>query len=526
VASGVFDAQVVPVWLRTSTIKGLALIVVGFVLLLLPGVTLLTARLALGISLLLAGSVDVVHGMRTEGPARQYELTHGGTNLALGSAVLLVPTGAFRLILAAGAIYLAIRAFSLVLDAWRHAGPSRPLQLLWGTALAALALIVVLTPDYLVSSVIIATALMLVLVGGVLLAAGLTLPDGADQGLGVASVPLLLRSWAEGQDIGEERRGDLADTLYFEPPERAGKLAAWWVMLLLSASIATFGIMQDSTAVVIGAMIVAPLMIPILGLAGAIVNAWSTRLVGSLALVLAGAAAAVVLAVIIGRWAPMAIPLEANTQVTSRVSPNVLDMGVAISAGAAGAFATVNSRVASSIAGVAIAVALVPPLAVVGLTLEAGNWGDAGGAALLFGTNVVSIVLSAVLVFLVTGMASFERLERSSQRTVAYVASFVAGALLILLPLTLTSEGLVVTAARESDAQRVAAEWLAGEPNLSLERVVVSGTDVMVAISGSARPPAIGELEGDIADAFGTSVTVTVELFPSRIISRGDGGGS
>ncbi|BDZ41082.1 hypothetical protein GCM10025865_03810 [Paraoerskovia sediminicola] len=131
-------------------------------------------------------------------------------------------------------------------------------------------------------------------------------------------------------------------------------------MLLLSVCIATFAVLQDSTAVVIGAMLIAPLMVPILGLAAALVNGWVRRAWESSLLIVAGVVAAVVLAAAITLWAPAVVSFETNSQITSRVDPSVLDMLVAIAAGAAGAFATVNTRVASSIAGVAIAVALVP----------------------------------------------------------------------------------------------------------------------------------------------------------------------
>lgn len=510
--------RTIPAWLSTATLKGVLLLALGFSLLVLPGVTITSARWAFGIGLVLSGLVDIWDGFRGRGEVRRYEFIHGATNIALGVVLVFVPSQALRLVLFVGAAYLAIRALSLVLDAWRHAGPNRPLQLLWGSALAAAAMLALLTPDHLVSAVIIGTAVAMIIAGGVLLAAGLTATQRQSNTLGLARVPVLIRRWTEAQDIGDSRRAEISDTLYFENPARAGKLAAWWVMLLLSVAIATFGVLQDSTAVVIGAMIVAPLMTPILGLAGAIVNAWPRRLVGSLLLVGAGAVVAVSLAVIIARWAPGAVPLSVNSQVTSRVTPNVLDMGIAVSAGAAGAFATVNRRVASSIAGVAIAVALVPPLAVVGLTLESSQFGDAWGAFLLFLTNVVSIVLTAVLVFLVTGMASLQRLQQESRRTVTTLGSFVAIALLILVPLTLTSQGLVVSASREAEAQRLTAEWVDGIVNLDVELVSVDGLSVEVLLSGSAQPPDKALLQESLDDAFGEPTSLRVEVFPSVVV--------
>lgn len=101
-------------------------------------------------------------------------------------------------------------------------------------------------------------------------------------------------------------------------------------------------------------------------------------------------------------------------------------MCIAIAAGAAGAIATVNKRVSSSIAGVAIAVALVAPLAVVGVTLGGGRFADAGGAFLLLLTNFAAIVLSAALVFVLTGFAEHRRLQENPMRVLGVLGPFVA----------------------------------------------------------------------------------------------------
>ncbi len=111
-------------------------------------------------------------------------------------------------------------------------------------------------------------------------------------------------------------------------------------------AIATFAVLQDSTAVVIGAMLVAPLMTPILGLSAALVNGWRRRSGRSLLQVVLGVAVSVA----IGRAVLLAAggrQLRDEQQITSRVSPTFLDMLIAIAAGAAGAFATIDRRVTS-----------------------------------------------------------------------------------------------------------------------------------------------------------------------------------
>ena len=99
-------------------------------------------------------------------------------------------------------------------------------------------------------------------------------------------------------------RAELVETLFFEPPNKAAKLASFWVMMVLATGIASFAVIQDSTAVVIGAMLVAPLMTPIMGVSAAAVNGWPQRLFRSLVLVVVAALAAVALAWLIASWLP------------------------------------------------------------------------------------------------------------------------------------------------------------------------------------------------------------------------------
>ncbi|GMQ93684.1 MAG: DUF389 domain-containing protein [Acidimicrobiia bacterium] len=224
-------------------------------------------------------------------------------------------------------------------------------------------------------------------------------------------------------------------------------------MLLLSVAIATFGILQDSTAVVSGAMLIAPLMTPIIGTAAGAVNGW---------------------------------PI---TVTTSRVNPNLIDMGIALAAGAAGAFANVNKRVSASIAGVAIAVALVPPLGVVGLTLHAGMYGDAFGAFMLLLTNLVSIVLAAMVVFALTGFAPITNMRENAIEIKRVAFTVVTAAILIAIPLAFTVSSVLLTSARQSDAQKEVESWLEAIPELALDRVEVEGSNVSIVITGAGAFP-------------------------------------
>jgi uncharacterized hydrophobic protein (TIGR00271 family) len=343
--------------------------------------------------------------------------------------------------------------------------------------------------------------------------------------LDAASVSQIVRDWAMHQDIGDAHRDEIDSGLFFEQPDRTNKLAAFWVMLLLSVTIATLGILQNSTAVVIGAMLIAPLMTPIIGAAAAAVNGWQTRIMASMGLVVAGVAASIGLAFVIGAWAPQLVPLTTNPQVVSRVNPNLIDMGIAIAAGAAGAFANVNKRVSASIAGVAIAVALVPPLGVVGLTLHAGMFDDAFGAFMLFMTNLVSIILAAMIVFGLTGFAPISSMRHNAIEIKRVAFTVAVAAMLIAIPLAFTVSSVLSTATRQNEAQKAVESWLQDTPDLALNSIDVKGTDVSIVITGSQSFPAVSELEEALAAGFDDPVTVTVEHIPSIVVIYSDADG-
>ena len=188
------------------------------------------------------------------------------------------------------------------------------------------------------------------------------------------------------------------ESLLFDGPGARRKLTRFWTLLALAAIIAAAGVVVDSTATVIGAMIVAPLMTPILGAVFSVVIADSANLARSVALIVTGATLVVLLGIAFGALTPVDVTAETSSQVAGRVSPTLIDLIAALATGAVGAFALVREDVSDTLPGVAIAISLVPPLAVVGLTLESGAGEESLGALLLFLTNVGAILLSGLAV--------------------------------------------------------------------------------------------------------------------------------
>jgi uncharacterized membrane protein len=175
--------------------------------------------------------------------------------------------------------------------------------------------------------------------------------------------------------------------------------------------------------------------------------------------------------------------------------------------------------VSSSIAGVAIAVALVPPLGVVGVSLENQRWDDAFGSFLLFMTNFVSIVLAAAAVFVLAGFAESARLRKNRRQVVSTLAPFVALALVILVPLVFTAEGILATANQQNTAQRVVADWIGEESEVRVQAVGVDGDVVSVSLVGSDAIPPVRDLQAQLSDELDQPVTVVVDYTPSAEIT-------
>ncbi|KZR81076.1 DUF389 domain-containing protein [Synechococcus sp. MIT S9504] len=216
-----------------------------------------------------------------------------------------------------------------------------------------------------------------------------------------------------------------------------------FIVLSVGASlISTLGLLANSTAVVIGAMVVAPWIMPLRAAAFAILLG-EVRLLGrSLRTLLAGVLSTTLLSFLLGSVAGLP---RFGTEVLTRTEPNLLDLGIALVAGGLATYAKLRDDAVSSLAGTAIAVALVPPVCVMGLLLSHQNWGEASGAGLLFATNLLGI-LTGGLVLMAWQDSEFRQKLLRSQLS---VASFTLTGLL-LIPLGGSFIGLLNQANREN----------------------------------------------------------------------------
>jgi uncharacterized hydrophobic protein (TIGR00271 family) len=178
------------------------------------------------------------------------------------------------------------------------------------------------------------------------------------------------------------------------------------VLMVLSVLIALAGLYSNSAPVIIGAMILAPLMSPIVSLAMGLARSDPGMIRTALGTLLVGVAWGLACGILMAWAMPLDIPTH---EMTLRMAPNLLDLMVAVVSGVACAYANAKKEIAKSLAGVAIAVALVPPLSVVGIGIGWADWAMAAGAALLLVTNLVGIALAASVTFWALGFSPFRR---------------------------------------------------------------------------------------------------------------------
>ncbi|WP_425637789.1 TIGR00341 family protein [Algoriphagus yeomjeoni] len=191
--------------------------------------------------------------------------------------------------------------------------------------------------------------------------------------------------------------------------QNAQTSSSYLVLMALSTMIATFGLFGNSAPVVIGAMILAPLMGPIISLAMGALRQDGLLIKNSMITIFWGVVIGLFFSILISLITPLEV---LNDQILARIRPNLLDLGIAIASGVAGAYAYSKEEINKTLAGVAISVALVPPLAVAGIGI---GWLDPvvfGGAMLLLGTNLAGIVMSASLTFLILGFSPFRLAKR------------------------------------------------------------------------------------------------------------------
>jgi uncharacterized hydrophobic protein (TIGR00271 family) len=316
-----------------------------------------------------------------------------------------------------------------------------------------------------------------------------------------------------------ERRGDVLDEL-----EKASSPGFdYFLMVILSCSIATFGLIIDSSAVIIGAMLVAPLMSPILGLSLASVAGEERMFRRAVVALIEGVLLAAILSTILG-WLAHALPFgvlnELPGEILARTRPTPFDLGIALAGGAAAAYALAQPRLSAALPGVAIATALMPPVCTIGIGISLGNSQVALGAVLLFFTNLAAISFAGIVVFAALGFRPhhLENTWHHIPRSLFVTAGLV---LLIAIPLVILTLRIVEQAHELQGVRAAVVAELSALPDAQLVDISVDTSDstlhLQVTVRTSRQPnySQVVDLQKAIAASLQRTIALQLIVVPT-----------
>lgn len=317
-----------------------------------------------------------------------------------------------------------------------------------------------------------------------------------------------------GGEVSADDIKILEEKLLFDRSPKRDRHMRFFMLLLLAAVIATYGVVSDSVATVIGAMIVAPLMTPIMAISLSIVSGDHRNILRSTLIVAAGTAATVGTAYVLAAVLRGSVQIAGNSQITARISPRLIDLIIALASGAAGAFATGREDVSDALPGVAIAVSLVPPLSVVGICLSSGAYREALGAFILFLTNFLAIVVAGLIFFALMGYggAALNLEGRKAKRRSVMVV--IVATLLIMVPLGITSYRVTTEQVLQQRTLDETKKWLEGT-DYEVFSVEANNRDVAVIVAGEGELPPFEDLLSALRERAG-DMNIELRVVPRR----------
>jgi len=194
---------------------------------------------------------------------------------------------------------------------------------------------------------------------------------------------------------------------------------SFYLMITLSVAMATFGAITDSIPVLIGSMLIAPMLYPVLATSLGIVIADTRTLRRSLITLLASILISLVISTLISLFFARGIGIEHNT-ILSNIHPSIITSAIAIIAGFGGTLAMLIPSMNETLPGVAIAVTLIPPLSIAGIGIANFNWDLISGALLIFLINVIGIIFAGMIVFSLTRFAEKKNYVRDAIKEKEY----------------------------------------------------------------------------------------------------------
>ncbi|MDG1186970.1 MAG: DUF389 domain-containing protein [Ilumatobacter sp.] len=338
-----------------------------------------------------------------------------------------------------------------------------------------------------------------------------------------ASVSDVALAWLANRHKAADAREKLYDKILFDGPDQPRRITRFFTLMTFASIIAAMGVLTDSTAIVIGAMLIAPLMTPLMAIAISLVMGWPNRLAMAVLIATAGILLAIGIGVLLGLVVPVAISPSTNSQIVSRSTPTPVDLITALTAGAAGAYGLSRPDVTDSLPGVAIAISLVPPLSVVGISYSQAEWAAGNGALLLFMTNMVAILMMGGITFVMTGVTPLSVVYEGQRRVRTALTSVLLLALIVVGGLLLNGKQVTSDSLDQSRTVKAVTTWLKDAPLHQLVESSVDGDVVNVVVIGPVDGLAnVDDLADELSASFGRNITADVRIVvEERVTSSG-----
>lgn len=313
--------------------------------------------------------------------------------------------------------------------------------------------------------------------------------------------------------VSPEERREFIDTVFFVGDKQ--RTRRFWLLLILAAIIATFGLLKDSTAVVIGAMLLSPLTMPLMGVSASMVMGWSRRMAWAVSLVIMATLVSIAIGWLITYASPLVQYLTLPEEVLSRTNPAMSDLWIALAAGIAGGIASVRKDISPALPGVAIAVAVLPPLVTIGIMLGVGDTSAAWQAMLLYITNIAAIVFSASAVFVISGLVPKIKIAKERKRILlGFSVSFLI-ILLVAIPLRIGLLAAIREGQTTSAANNTIEHWI-GKKELRILELNITSDEIEVALAGPDSPPSAKSLDSALEKELNRKIRTTVYWFEGK----------
>ena len=325
--------------------------------------------------------------------------------------------------------------------------------------------------------------------------------------------PLLYRYGVTRLRLTDGQRATIEEGLYERARIGGPSTRNFLVLSILSSTISALGLLLDSAPAVIGAMLLGPFIVPLLAIAGALVQGWGARFVRALVMTAVGIVLSVSTAVMVG-WVVRTDLTTGNlpSQLAAIARPGLLDLAIALAAGVAAGYATLRTEAGGALSGVAVSVTIEPPLAAIGLFLASGNHPAMRQAMLAMVTNFGALVVGATCAMAWWGFADRDtRLPVTRLRLRLALAVWVLVLAVVAIPLSLYSRRVVDDQRFEDVVNSTVAEWDPSVHIASVEATVRGGVaTVAISLTGPRPPEPAWRLAEMLSADRGVKVTVDV----------------